>query len=296
MNLFSRRNDFGMVSIDLQAPAFGGKVRSMKTLFPLLLALLSLLPGLHGALAASSDWQAFEGARLKLTVSNEPEADGSRRGALDIDLQPGWKTYWMEPGDAGIPPTVKAMTAAGPVDAQIGFPVPKRFKDEYSTWAGYDEPVGLALTFPQSTVAPDGTISVSAFLGVCEKICIPVSTEFKLRIASQSTSETAVAAAFAALPDPASSETGEFTSAALDGDTLMLKGTLPLKKGLQDLFVGGSKGWAFGEPVMLDRADGVSHYSIPVLSRPKTSKDGTLHYTYGNASGAIAGMLSFTAQ
>ncbi len=268
----------------------------MKTLFPLLLATLSLLSGLHGALAASSDWQAFEGARLKLTVSNSPEADGSRRGVLDIDLQPGWKTYWMEPGDAGIPPVVKAVTAGGPVDAQMGFPVPKRFKDEYSTWAGYDEPVGLALTFPQGSVAQDGMLSVSAFLGVCEKICIPVSTEFKVKIASQSTSETAVAVAFAALPEPASSETGQFTSAVLEGDMLVLEGKLPVKKSLQELFVGGSKGWAFGEPDRLDRVDDMTRYLLPVLSRPKASTEGTIHYTYGNSGSAIAGAISFTSK
>lgn len=296
MNLFSQRNDQPLAAEALQAPSFRGKVAPMKTLFATILAFLSLLPVLQGALAASSDWQTFEGARLRLTVSNEAEADGSRRGVLDIDLQPGWKTYWMEPGDAGIPPVVKVMTAGGPMDAQTAFPMPKRFKDEYSTWAGYDEPVGLALTFPQGSIAQDGSLSVSSFLGVCEKICIPVSTEFKVKIASQSFPEPAVAAAFAVLPEPASQETGQFASAVLDGDTLVLEGKLPVKKGRQELFVAGSKGWAFGEPVPLDRVEDTMRYSLPVLSRPRTSTEGTVHYTYGNADGAIAGVLPFTLQ
>ena len=30
--------------------------------------------------------------------------DGARMTALQVELEPGWKTYWRSPGDAGIPP------------------------------------------------------------------------------------------------------------------------------------------------------------------------------------------------
>ncbi len=32
-------------------------------------------------------------------------ADGTRMAAVQLDLEPGWKTYWRAPGDAGIPPS-----------------------------------------------------------------------------------------------------------------------------------------------------------------------------------------------
>lgn len=31
-------------------------------------------------------------------------ADGHRVAALKLVLEPGWKTYWRSPGDAGVPP------------------------------------------------------------------------------------------------------------------------------------------------------------------------------------------------
>ncbi|MEG4641374.1 protein-disulfide reductase DsbD domain-containing protein, partial [Paracoccus sp. APAP_BH8] len=31
-------------------------------------------------------------------------AEGHRMTALHLRLEPGWKTYWRSPGDAGVPP------------------------------------------------------------------------------------------------------------------------------------------------------------------------------------------------
>lgn len=33
-----------------------------------------------------------------------PESDGTIKAVLDVDLLPGWKTYWRDPGEAGVPP------------------------------------------------------------------------------------------------------------------------------------------------------------------------------------------------
>ena len=77
----------------------------LKTIFPPSLFLgLSLLA--CPALASSSDWYEAEGGRVRLVTSGAADENGVIEGALEIDLKPGWKTYWRDPGDAGVPPTL----------------------------------------------------------------------------------------------------------------------------------------------------------------------------------------------
>ena len=90
------------------------------------IAALTLVLGPAPALAASSGWHHADGTSLRIVTSDRSDADGRLRGALEIRLKPGWKTYWLDPGDAGVPPTL-TLADGRPVDA--AFPAPKRFDD-----------------------------------------------------------------------------------------------------------------------------------------------------------------------
>ncbi|MEL7014329.1 MAG: protein-disulfide reductase DsbD domain-containing protein, partial [Pseudomonadota bacterium] len=48
--------------------------------------------------------QSIEDAIEARLLTGWRAADGSHIAALQIDLAPGWTTYWRAPGDAGIPP------------------------------------------------------------------------------------------------------------------------------------------------------------------------------------------------
>ncbi|RUX21351.1 hypothetical protein EOA27_06205, partial [Mesorhizobium sp. M2A.F.Ca.ET.037.01.1.1] len=54
--------------------------------------------------ASSSIWYNSEGGKVRLVTTGKPDEAGKIRGVLDIALKPGWKTYWRDPGDAGVPP------------------------------------------------------------------------------------------------------------------------------------------------------------------------------------------------
>ena len=43
-------------------------------------------------------------------------------GVLDIDLKPGWKTYWRDPGDAGVPPQLDVSASTNVAGAELRFP------------------------------------------------------------------------------------------------------------------------------------------------------------------------------
>ncbi|MCB1383320.1 MAG: hypothetical protein KDJ73_10420 [Notoacmeibacter sp.] len=252
-----------------------------------------LLAAAPPAKAGQSPWQDFEGARLRLVTEDTRQADGRLRGALQIDLKPGWKTYWREPGDAGIPPLVNLMTATGGQAVDISFPLPRRFKDAYSTWAGYDAPVSLALTLsPPPGGFPD-VLRVSAFLGVCKEICIPVQAELETQT-DDGSGAAETGHAFDTLPESATAEHGRIEAARIEGDALVLTGRIPAYHALVRWFVAGSGGWSFGDPETLPADGGTTKIALPVLARPKDGK-GTIHYTFSGPPRGVSGTVEIRA-
>src|SRR5262245_22306906 len=104
--------------------------------------------------------------------------------ALHIVLQPGWKTYWRSPGDAGYPPQVDVAGSENVADAQLMWPVPHRFQLFGLQTFGYGEEVAFPLMV--SPVVSGAPISLKAKIRylVCEQICIPQEGNLTLDLPS----------------------------------------------------------------------------------------------------------------
>ena len=46
---------------------------------------------------------------------------------LSIKLEPGWKIFWRNPGDAGLPPRLNLLEAENFKNSKLLFPAPRRF-------------------------------------------------------------------------------------------------------------------------------------------------------------------------
>lgn len=227
----------------------------------LALTLAALSP--LAAAAGSSAWEQAQGGAVRAVVASEPQPDGSMRAALEIDLKPGWKTYWIDPGSSGVPPTVELAVDGVPVAVAMDLPAPRRFDDGYSSFAGYGGPVALALSFKPPADAE--TLHFSVFLGICETICIPVQAMLSVDMAAGSTGDdAAVDAAFAALPAAARPDFG-VTSAWVEGDELIVATAVPDGGSQVELFVASTPSFVFGEPKA--SADGRG-FRVPLLDRP----------------------------
>lgn len=243
-----------------------------------------------GAQAASSGWHHVEGGAIRIVTSGEPDAGGHLRGALEIRLKPGWKTYWLDPGASGVPPTLTASAGDADTAVAIGFPPPRRFDDGYAPWAGYDHPVSLALTIalPQRTPA---RLDASVFLGVCETICIPVQAtlSFDPHDGKHAPEDAAVVKdAFAALPAPA--RPGFSAAAAKVGDDeILIATTLPQGARVLDLFVAGSATLALGTPERQGAETG-GVFRVPVALRTGDDAE-EIAYTLVTDAGAVSGIM-----
>ena len=113
------------------------------------------------ARAETSDWALNEGGRMRLVVLPADE-QGNRAAALQIEPSPGWITYWREPGDAGIPPSITLAPDSGYKISEIGYPVPKRLDNGDLRDIGYDGAVTLPLVLSGPAGGASSGISIPA--------------------------------------------------------------------------------------------------------------------------------------
>jgi DsbC/DsbD-like thiol-disulfide interchange protein len=252
---------------------------------------LSLLLWALPAQAASSAWFDTEGGRIRLVTTGSPAPDGTFRGALQIDVAPGWKTYWRDPGDAGVPPQITFSPASGITAADVGFPVPKRFDDGTTHWAGYEWPITLALTLHTAAGSAPGLLEADVFLGLCQSICIPVQAKLTLdavRNADDMFDRATVSAAFDSLPAKASAQFGVSTT-RVEGQVLIVDAAAPASADMT-LFLAGDGGYTFGEP---KRNSEATQFTVPILSRPKdVSAPASIAYTLSDGDNAVEGAFT----
>lgn len=252
------------------------------------LVLPLLLSAAASAQAATSDWSETPGGKVRV-VLEDTEHTGELRGALQIDLNPGWKTYWRNPGDAGVPPQ---LNLEGNSSARIDFPSPVNFGAGDEGGIGYTHPVLLPLTF---TVKPNAErLKGHVFLGVCQKICIPVQAEFNFPLTAENTTQspqaiaarTIVETAFDRLPAPASPDFG-VTSARREESKAVFEIALPDAHAPAELFVGSDQ-LSLSE-AKLEKATSQSRFTATLHGK---AADGTLiDYTLVQNGKAVSGQI-----
>lgn len=263
---------------------------SVRSFRRLLLALgsqvLALAICAPGALALDSGWAETEGGRMRLVINPAPREDGAITGVLDIDLQPGWKTYWRDPGGSGIPPMLDLSASKGIALEDMLYPPPVRVDDGYAVWAGYTAPVRLPVVLRRQESGGGAQIRASAFIGICEKICIPfqadLAVDIPAKIEASDADKAIVDEAFARLPSP---PTADFFLAETrfdpDAKTLSVSANLPAFRpsgASPELFVAGPPGYAFAPPRLLADEGGKAEWTvhiegIPASANPDNSLD-----------------------
>ena len=241
-----------------------------------LFSLVSAMP----ALAASSDWAVNEGGRMRLILLPQ-EADGTRHGALVIEPKPGWITYWKEPGDVGIPPAVTPQPGASYTVELIGFPVPKVLSNDEMTDVGYDRPVTLPLRLKN---APDDSgVTLSAFVGVCQNICIPFQADLSVPPDADGIAnavETALVRSAQAQVPPGPSPDFHVIDHQLGAGhrELVVRLKMPAGADSPKAFVSGPSGHVFVDSVASRGADGETVLTLPIGKLPKKYKIAGKHW------------------
>src|SRR5882757_10477084 len=127
----------------------------------------------------SSPWQRDAHSAVRLLA-------GSRSGAvllggIAIQLQPGWHTYWRNPGDSGVPPRIDFGKSENIEAVTILWPAPTKFADGAGGISlGYQKQVVLPLRIVAKNADKPVTLRADINYAVCEKLCIPVEASAEL--------------------------------------------------------------------------------------------------------------------
>lgn len=108
-----------------------------------------------------------------------------QRGWIGLHLrhEPHWHTYWVNPGDSGLPTKITWHTPAGVEAGAIAWPVPQRFEVGGLYNFGYSGDVMLPVPVQVgSGVKPGTTARLTADVRwlVCREQCIPGKTTLRL--------------------------------------------------------------------------------------------------------------------
>jgi DsbC/DsbD-like thiol-disulfide interchange protein len=112
---------------------------------------------------------------------------GSRSGAvllggIAFQLQPGWHTYWRNPGDSGVPPRIDFTKSENIEAVTILWPAPTKFADGGGGISlGYRKQVVLPLRIVAKNADKPVTLRAEINYAVCEKLCIPVEASCRRR-------------------------------------------------------------------------------------------------------------------
>jgi thiol:disulfide interchange protein DsbD len=135
-----------------------------------LLSLAVLMLGLVCAHAAHT--------QVQLLLSAETAKPGDTIWAgVDLKMEPGWHTYWKNPGDAGQATEIKWQLPAGVTAGEIQWPLPEKLPPAEVTTYGYENEVVLLVPLTLASNLPAGPLNLAAKVSwlECKESCIPAS-------------------------------------------------------------------------------------------------------------------------
>jgi DsbC/DsbD-like thiol-disulfide interchange protein len=238
-----------------------------------------------------SSWVSSAHSRSRLIVG-EVQKDGTWHLALEVELDPTFKTYWRTPGDSGFIPRLETSSSQNLANVEFKWPVPKRFNDETGTFNGYEKRLLLPLIITAQKQNQPVIFRVNFDYGVCHLQCIPTQAKHEITLdiaALKSPSPHANMIAKALIKAPLRLVDQEQIASLVEEVKLLEKDkNLALRVQLSpyerntELFVEGPEGWVLGAPQRLASASTILGARphpvvllVPIEFYPKGQKPNT---------------------
>ena len=167
------------------------------------LVILLASPAGRTAEEESSPWAVEPHVRARLVAGAAAGGTG-RWAALEMVLDPGFKTYWRDPGESGLPPVFAWQGSTNLDGVETMWPAPARLEDAAGTANGYIGRLVLPFRITPHALGQVVGLALQADLGICHDICIPVRLKLTLALGEIAEQPEAIAEALEHVPKPQS--------------------------------------------------------------------------------------------
>ncbi len=212
------------------------------------------------------------------------------RAGIEIRLDPGWKTYWRQPGDSGVPPALDFDGSENVNAVKVLWPAPERFPDGAGgNSIGYVGRVVLPLRVAPKDAAKPSTVHLKLSYAICGNLCVPAEANLELALNGDGAEEAAIEKADLRVPrQVAFGAAADFSIRSVhrepggEHDRITVEVAAP-KDAAVELFVEGpTPDWSLPLPEPSGSSGDIRHFTFDLDGLPPGAK----------ADGAV---LTFTA-
>lgn len=133
------------------------------------------LSGLFAGAGAAQPLDIADVVKAEL-IAGWQTGEGDHIGALKITLAPGWKTYWRVGDGLGIPPRFDWQGSVNLGSVEYLWPRPHLVTSFGVLTLGYKDSLVLPIRFTPESPGDEILATARLDLGVCQDVCLPVST------------------------------------------------------------------------------------------------------------------------
>ncbi len=102
------------------------------------------------------------------------------RGAIEINLDKGWHTYWKHPGANGFKPKISILSQKNISAFNVSWPHPKILGPDGYEYLGYDTSPSIPFEITKFDIEKLFKLELELHYGVCKKICLVKTRVLKI--------------------------------------------------------------------------------------------------------------------
>ena len=212
----------------------------------------------------ASPWNRGPVSSARMISAGGIFEDHAYRAGVEIELKGLGHTYWRNPGDSGVPPTISFAGSSNLASADLSFPAPLRLDEAGGVVYGYRNRIVLPLHVWPLDPAKPVELAFELRYAACDRICVPAEARGRLTFGPASLAgpyRDIVLEAKARVPRQAGPEDPKVTLSRRDARSWHLSLSAPIRDA--DLFAEGPDGWYF------DTKPAGEGFDLILAERPK---------------------------
>ncbi|WP_445501536.1 protein-disulfide reductase DsbD domain-containing protein [Microvirga sp. G4-2] len=229
--------------------------------------ILSFFSAFGQPLASAPSSQGFHSQVRLLSGGKQGE---TWLAGIEITLDQGFKTYWRNPGESGLPPRFDWSASENVASVDVRWPAPKRYEDAAGVAHVYSHKVVLPVVVKPAAADKPVKLALTVDYGICKDICIPAHAELNVPLSEDGPDRRAIEEAMAKVPPQqpvgAKGNLAVLSVQPAGGDKPALNVAVRAPSGTKPvLFAEAPEGWY----VSTSTVNADNRFTVSVEERPK---------------------------